>query len=323
MIVITGAAGFIGSYLTGFLNEEGYKDLVLVDDFSSEKKQPNWESKAYSQKIDRDNFISWLHDNQRLVQFIFHIGARTDTAENDEELFEKLNINYTKEIWQACCSYGIPLVYASSAATYGDGSLGYSDDHQWPGKLEPLNAYGRSKNEFDKWALQQTEKPRFWAGLKFFNVYGPNEFHKGRMASVIYHAYHQYKNNGEVKLFRSHRDDVADGEQKRDFIYVHDVAKICFWLMHHRKPENNGLYNVGTGQAETFLELVRGLFDALNVEENIRFIDTPADIRENYQYYTCADTNKLKKAGYDRRFTLLREGVKDYVQHFLEAGKYY
>lgn len=323
MIVITGAAGFIGSFLAGYLNEQGYNNLILVDDFSREDKRPNWEGKTFSDKIPREEFPEWFKENAAQVKFVFHLGARTDTSETDEELFNKLNYHYSQNIWSVCANHQIPLVYASSAATYGDGSLGYSDRPNLVKDLEPLNAYGRSKNEFDKWVLRQKDQPPFWAGLKFFNVYGPNEYHKGRMASVIFHAYHQYKKDGEVRLFRSHREDIAHGEQKRDFIYVKDVATICFWLLTHPYSAINGLYNIGTGSAETFLELANSLFYALEVEENIRFIDTPADIRNNYQYYTRAEMEKLRKAGYHSQFYSLREGVKDYVREFLLKGRYY
>ncbi|MCC6691339.1 MAG: NAD-dependent epimerase/dehydratase family protein, partial [Bacteroidia bacterium] len=226
MIIVTGAAGFIGSCLVGKLNAEGYKDIVLVDDFSSEQKLANLQGKIFSQKIHRDHFHNWLRDNQRFVQFIFHIGARTDTTEFNKEIFDRLNLNYTKEIWNTCVEFGLPLVYASSAATYGLGEYGYNDSHEIVEQLKPLNPYGESKNEFDKWALQQTRKPYFWAGLKFFNVYGPNEYHKARMASVVFHAYNQIKNKGSVKLFRSHNPNYKDGEQLRDFVYVKDVVDV-------------------------------------------------------------------------------------------------
>ncbi|MFO7939653.1 MAG: ADP-glyceromanno-heptose 6-epimerase [Bacteroidales bacterium] len=315
MIIITGAAGFIGSNLLTKLNEENYKDIVLVDDFSKTNKQMNFEGKAYSQKVDREEFPQWLRENHRLVQFVFHIGARTDTAEFDEQVFNKLNLNYTKELWQLCTEFGLPMVYASSAATYGDGALGYDDKHELIPKLKPLNPYGESKNEFDKWALEQEKKPFFWAGLKFFNVYGPNEYHKRRMASVVYHAFNQIGETGGMKLFRSHRPDFKDGEQLRDFVYVKDVVEVLYFLMRHRK--DSGIYNLGTGQARSFLDLTRATFKAMGKEENISFIDTPEDIRDKYQYFTEAKMEKLRGIGYDKPFTSLEEGVKDYVQNYL------
>ncbi len=321
MIIITGAAGFIGSCLTGKLNEERFFDLVAVDDFASAEKNKNLDGKIFSQKIDRRNFISWLHENHRLVQFIFHIGARTNTAEFNKKIFDELNLNYSKEIWNACVRYGLPLVYASSAATYGDGSRGYSDSHELIPGLKPLNPYGESKNDFDKWALSQHRKPYFWAGLKFFNVYGPNEFHKGRMASVVYHSFHQIKKTGKVRLFRSHKPEFKDGFQLRDFIYVKDVAEVCYFFLHHRK--DSGIYNLGTGKARAFYHLAAAVFKSLNVKENIEYIEMPDDIRGKYQYYTEAEMGKLRSIGYDKEFTLLESGIDDYVKNYLAPGKFY
>jgi len=315
MIIITGAAGFIGSNLLTKLNAENYKDIVLVDDFSKTNKKMNFEGKEFTHKVDREEFPQWLRENHRLVQFLFHIGARTDTAEFDEQVFNKLNLNYTKELWHLCTEFGLPMVYASSAATYGDGALGYEDRQDIIPKLKPLNPYGESKNEFDKWALQQEEKPFFWAGLKFFNVYGPNEYHKGRMASVVYHAFNQISETGGMKLFRSHRPDFKDGEQLRDFVYVKDVVEVLYFLMKHRK--DSGIYNLGTGKARSFLDLTRATFKAMGREENISFIDTPEDIRDKYQYFTEAKMEKIRKIGFDKPFTSLEEGVKDYVQNYL------
>jgi ADP-L-glycero-D-manno-heptose 6-epimerase len=321
MIVVTGAAGFIGSCLVKKLNDERFFDVVVVDDFSNATKEPNLEGKTYKEKVHRDDFAEWLKKNHRFVQFVFHIGARTDTTEMDVSIFNKLNLNYTKQLWQICVEYGLPLVYASSAATYGAGELGYDDNHKIVEKLKPLNPYGASKNDFDKWALEEKSAPYFWAGLKFFNVYGPNEYHKKRMASVIFHAYNQIKDAGEVKLFRSHRPDYKDGEQKRDFVYVKDVVEVCYFLLHHRR--DSGLYNLGSGTARTFLDLVNNIFYALDKEPKIKFIDTPIDIRNTYQYFTEANMDKLASIGYDRPFHTLEQGIHDYVKNYLEAGKYY
>lgn len=320
MIVVTGAAGFIGSCLVSKLNSEGFKDLILVDDFSHPEKENNLSGKTFSKQIDRKDFNEWLKVNHRFVQFIFHIGARTDTTEFNTAIFDELNLNYTKDVWKLCVEYGLPLVYASSAATYGDGELGYNDDHSIIPQLKPLNPYGVSKNDFDIWALQQKEKPYFWAGLKFFNVYGPNEYHKSRMASVIFHAYNQIKSTGKMKLFRSHNPKYKDGEQLRDFIYVKDVTEVCMFLLHHRK--DSGIYNLGSGKARTFLDLVKNTFKAMNKPEQIEFIDTPADIRDKYQYFTEANMNKLRSIGYAKPFHTLEEGVSDYVKGFLAEGKY-
>lgn len=310
-IAITGAAGFIASVLVSRLNKEGYQKLILVDDFSDEKKSGNLTHKTFEAKVHREQFIDWLKKHPNKVQHIFHLGARTDTTEMDYEVHKKWNLEYSKDLWEVCTEQGIPLVYASSAATYGDGEFGYKDDNQLSEKLLPLNPYGRSKNEFDIWALQQKKQPPFWAGVKFFNVYGPNEYHKGRMASVIFHAYHQIKEKGEVTLFRSHKAEYKDGEQLRDFIYVQDIVNIVCWLMEH-KPEN-GLYNAGTGQARTFLDLAKGIFKSLGLEEKINFRDTPEDIRDKYQYFTEADMSKLKKAGFAAPFFSLEEGIDEYV----------
>jgi ADP-L-glycero-D-manno-heptose 6-epimerase len=320
MIIVTGAAGFIGSCLIGELLRAGWADIVAVDDFSRADKAPNLDGKKLTAKVDRNAFMSWLDANEKRVQFIFHLGARTDTTEFDRTIFDELNVRYSQEVWERCVRYGIPLVYASSGATYGEGELGYSDDHELPFKLKPLNPYGESKNDFDKWALTQEKTPYFWAGLKFFNVYGPNEYHKGRMASVVFHAFNQIQAAGGMKLFRSHRPDHKDGEQLRDFVYVKDVCSVCMFLMEHRK--NSGIYNLGSGRARTFLDLARATFKALRREENITFVDTPIDIRDKYQYFTEARMEKLRGIGYDKPFTPLEEGVADYVGNYL-LGKAY
>jgi len=321
MIVVTGAAGFIGSGLVARLNLEGYNDIVLVDDFSREDKRKNFEGKTFSEMVDREQFHTWLIKNHPQVEFIFHLGARTNTAEFDKSIFDKLNLGYSQMIWKACVEFGLPVVYASSAATYGMGEHGYSDDHAIIPQLKPLNPYGDSKNEFDKWALLQEKKPYFWAGLKFFNVYGPNEFHKSRMASVIFHSFNQIKASGKMKLFRSHNPKFSDGGQMRDFVYVKDLCDVMFFLMLHRK--DSGIYNMGTGKARTFLDLTKATFKAMGIPEDIGFVDTPADIRDKYQYFTEADMSKLRSIGYTNPFTSLEDGVTDYVKNYLIPGKYW
>ncbi|HVZ56639.1 MAG TPA: ADP-glyceromanno-heptose 6-epimerase [Chitinophagaceae bacterium] len=321
VIIVTGAAGFIGSCLVGYLNRKGYQNIVIVDAFGGDAKRANYEDKKICARVERDELFDWLERYQLRIDFVFHLGARTDTTEFDYRIHQLLNVDYSKKVWEYCTRKRIPLVYASSAATYGDGELGYRDDHELAERLKPLNPYGVSKNEFDKWALLQADQPPFWAGLKFFNVYGPNEYHKGRMASVIFHAYQQILQTGKVRLFRSHRPDFQDGEQLRDFIYVKDVVDICFWLMQHQPA--SGLYNVGTGKARSFNDLVRALFASLHQEPVIEYIDTPLDIRDKYQYFTQADMNKLRAAGYHQDFYSLEEGVRTYVQHFLVDRKYY
>jgi ADP-L-glycero-D-manno-heptose 6-epimerase len=321
MIVVTGAAGFIASCLVSRLNQANFNDIVVVDNFSVAKKEGNLKGKKVKEYVDRDSFFEWLDEHYEEVEFIFHLGARTDTTEFNKDIFDLLNLNYSKKVWNACCEYQIPLVYASSAATYGSGTLGYDDDEATIPLLKPLNPYGDSKNDFDKWALEQTAKPFFWAGLKFFNVYGPNEYHKARMASVIFHAYNQIKEKGSLTLFRSHNPEYADGEQMRDFVYVKDVVEVCMFLMHHRK--NSGIYNLGSGEARTFMALALSTFEAMGETAEINFMDTPESIRDTYQYFTEANMSKLRSIGYDKPFYTLEEGVKDYVQNYLMQGKYF
>lgn len=319
MYIITGAAGFIGSCLVQFLNERGISDLILADDFSREDKRPNWEGKQYRKTIDRLDLADWMVQQTEPIAAVFHLGARTDTTEAQPEIFQLLNVGYSRRIWQVCKDKQIPLIYASSAATYGAGEAGYSDDHARTEQLQPLNPYGQSKQDFDCWALAQATTPPHWYGLKFFNVYGPNEYHKGRMASVIFHTAQQIEATGGMRLFRSHRPDVADGEQSRDFIYVKDVVAIMWWLYEQRPA--SGLYNVGTGQARTFLDLAKATFRALGREPQISFIDTPLDIRNTYQYFTQADMHKLRAAGYTADFYSLEAGIEDYVSNYLRAKK--
>ena len=322
MIVVTGAAGFIGSIVAGELNEQGYNDLILVDDFSKKEKERNYIDLNYKALVDRNVFFDWFKENHEDVSFVVHLGARTDTTEFDWNVFLKLNVDYTQTMFSLCAEYQIPLVYASSAATYGNGELGYDDSHEVVEKLQPLNPYGRSKNEVDKWILKQEKQPPFWAGLKFFNVYGPNEYHKGRMASVIFHSFNQINATGKVKLFRSHRPDFKDGQQLRDFIYVKDIASVIIFMMaNSQQPTANslksGIYNLGTGKARSFYDLAANTFKAMGREVNIEFIDIPEDIRDKYQYFTEANMTKLIEAGYDKEFTSLEDGVMDYVKNYL------
>lgn len=321
MIVVTGAAGFIGSCLVRGLNDKGLTDLILVDDFSNGEKNKNLAGKKFTDKIERKDFLQWFEKHSAEISFVFHIGARTDTTEFNKAIFDELNVSYTQSLWKICSEHKIPFVYASSAATYGLGEHGYEDDETKIPLLKPLNPYGDSKNEFDKWALKQDEQPPYWIGLKFFNVYGPNEYHKGRMASVIFHAYRQIKEKGMVKLFRSHHPGYKDGEQLRDFIYVKDVVKVCLFL--YDKKIRSGIYNLGTGRARTFLDLARNSFKAAGAKEQIEFVDTPADIRDKYQYFTEAKMEKLISRGYKEEFYSLEEGIDDYVKNYLIPGKYF
>lgn len=319
-ILITGAAGFIASCMASFLNKNGFTNLFLVDDFSIESKSRNHKHLICAEIIDR-NQIDIFFQKKIAIDFVIHFGARTDTTEMDYSIHEKLNLNYSKLIWKYCTEHQVPLIYASSAATYGDGALGYEDNHDVIYKLEPLNPYGISKNEFDKWALQQSTTPPHWYGLKFFNVYGPNEYHKGRMASVIFHAFNQIKQTGNMKLFRSHNPNYSDGGQLRDFIYIKDLIEVTFWLMINFPK--NGLYNLGTGKAATFNQLAEAVFNALNLPIQIEYIDTPIDIRDKYQYFTEANMDKLKKAGYSNLFKSIDEGTEDYIKSYLNSESNY
>jgi ADP-L-glycero-D-manno-heptose 6-epimerase len=321
MIIVTGAAGFIGSCLVSRLNQAGFIDLILVDDFSFAEKNKNLIGKQFFAKIERTQLFDWLTQNNPEIDFVYHIGARTDTTEFNKEIFDELNELYSQKIWNYCTLNNIPFVYASSAATYGLGEFGYSDDHALISKLVPLNPYGDSKNNFDKWVLKQEKSPPFWAGLKFFNVYGPNEYHKGRMASVIFHTFNQIQEKGTMKLFRSHNTNYKDGEQLRDFIYVKDLIEVCLFLK--EKLPQSGIYNLGSGKARTFLDLAKNTFHSLHLNPSISFVDTPEDIRDKYQYFTEADMTKLISAGYTIPFHTLENGVKDYVENYLSGHFYY
>ncbi|MBV5313895.1 MAG: ADP-glyceromanno-heptose 6-epimerase [Prolixibacteraceae bacterium] len=321
MIVVTGAAGFIGSYVVGKLNREGFKDIVLVDKYDDPLKFQNYQTKTFTETIDRDHFFDWLAINKQSVQIIIHLGARTDTVGQEPEIYQQLNLEYSQKIWKACIQYGLPLVYASSASTYGDGHLGFDDNHSLIPELEPLNLYAQSKHDFDCWALNQTEQPYFWAGLKFFNVFGPNEYHKDRMASVIFQAFNTISETGRMDLFRSHHPEIKDGEQARDFIHVEDVAKVILFFMNHHT--DSGIYNVGTGEARTYLSLTKAVFNSMCLCENIGFVDTPCDLKGKYQYYTCANIQKLRSVGYDQSFFSLEDGIGDYVRNYLLPGNCY
>ena len=340
-IVITGAYGFIGSCMVSYLNQQGFENLILVDEFDDDEKELNLLHKNYLVRVERENLFDWLLKEKPEVKFVFHLGARTDTTEFDYSVHQKLNVEYSQEIWKYCTINKIPLVYASSAATYGEGEYGYDDSHDVVAQLHPLNPYGISKNEFDKWMLHQIATPPFWAGLKFFNVYGPNEYHKARMASVIFHSFNQIKQNGKVKLFRSHKDGFEDGEQLRDFVYVKDVVAVCYWLMEKWTTDNSqspaggqqstggqsavvsGLYNLGTGAARSFNDLVKATFAGLDMQHHIEFIDMPEDIRDKYQYFTEAKMEKLAHAGYPHKFYSLEEGIADYVRNYLNQNLFY
>jgi len=324
MLIVTGAAGFIGSCMIRKLNNEGFNDILIVDDFSNKAKNKNLLKKTFRGRLERNTLFNWLKDNQKSVSGIVHLGARTDTTEQDWDIFETLNVDYSKQLWNFCAENQLPFIYASSAATYGNGALGFVDDHEIIDQLKPLNPYGKSKNDFDIWALEQAaneHQPSFWAGLKFFNVYGPNEYHKGRMASVVFHTFNKVKETGKMGLFKSYKKEYENGEQLRDFVYVKDVVDIC-WYMLNQQPKN-GLYNVGTGKARSFKSLATATFSALEKPVDIEYIEIPQDIRNFYQYFTEANIQKIVTSGYNQHLNTLEDGIYDYVTNYLKTQSYW
>ena len=321
LIVVTGAAGFIGSVVAKSFFNAGAEKIVIVDDFSREEKNKNFQSLSFIEQVHRDDLSAWIERYYTEVEFIVHLGARTDTAEFDSKVFDRLNLNYSKKIWALCSQFQIPFIYASSAATYGNGEWGYEDNHDIIRRLKPLNPYGESKNDFDKFILEQQQTPPFWYGFKFFNVYGPNEFHKARMASVVFHGFHQMQKSGEIKLFRSHKEGFEDGQQLRDFIYVKDIAKVLQWFVSHR-PQS-GIFNLGTGKARSFFDLAKNVFIAADKDINISFIEMPLDIRDKYQYFTEAKMDKIRKVGYLDDFISLEQGISEYVKIYLSNQRYF
>lgn len=312
MIVITGAGGFIGFnvLLKSFY---GMFDIIAVDNKINRLINRGLNNIKY---LSVEDSYLWLQFNASAIKYVIHLGARTDTTEKNAEIFDRLNLNYSKFIWSFCAEEKIPLIYASSAAVYGDAELGFSERIE-PEGLYPMNPYGWSKLRFDAWAMDQNKTPPFWAGLRFFNVYGPYEDHKGRMASVVWHFYNQIKETGKVKLFKSHRDDYLHGYQIRDFIYVRDIVNVILWFFFGKHP--SGIYNLGTGKGRTYNDLAKAIFKSLGKEENIEYIDIPEDIRDSYQYFTQAEMTKLRSIGYNIEFMSLEEGIDLYVK-FLESG---
>jgi ADP-L-glycero-D-manno-heptose 6-epimerase len=317
MIVVTGAAGFIGSNLIVVLNARGRSDIVAVDSFPDVTRDtryfPDLAIQAY---MHRDDLVAWLDGAGGRIEAIIHLGACSDTTERDRGYVMAVNTDYTRMLWLWCARTGTPFIYASSAATYGDGSEGY-DDQADPRALKPLNLYGDSKHRFDLWALEQGRTPPRWAGLKYFNVYGPREAHKGRMASVAFHAYHQIMESGRVRLFKSYREGTADGGQRRDFVYVEDAVAATLHLLETPVSPHapNGLYNVGTGEACTFAELARAVFAALRRDPVIEYIPMPEDLRDRYQYFTQARIDKLRRSGFTRAFHPIKAGVRAYMAY--------
>lgn len=314
-IIVTGGAGFIGSCVVKALNEAGIEDIIIVDNIHDTDKWMNMRNKKYLKYVHKSEFLQEL-PTYKDVSAIIHMGAQSSTTERDFDYLWKNNFEYTKALWNYCAEKQISFIYASSAATYGDGELGF-DDQMNIDELLPLNGYGYSKQLFDLWVKHQaTSFPKQHVGLKFFNVYGPNEYYKGSMASMVFHGFRQIKENGEIKLFKSCNPNYKDGEQLRDFIYVKDICKVILWLLEHK--EVNGLYNVGTGQAQSFRELGEATFKALGLDPNIVYVEMPEHLRKKYQYYTQANMDKLRSVGYEESFYTLEEGVKDYVQNYLD-----
>lgn len=315
-IIVTGGAGFIGSCIVRTLNDAGIEDIIIVDDIASTDKWMNIRNKKFMSYNHKNEFLQGL-EKQHNITAIIHMGACSSTTEKNFDYLWNNNFEYTKSLWEYCSKKQISFIYASSAATYGDGALGFDDEIDLD-KLLPLNGYGYSKQIFDQWVKKQTIFPAQHVGLKFFNVYGPNEYFKGSMASMIYHGFKQIKQDGEIRLFRSYHSDYEDGGQLRDFVYVKDVCNVIKFFLEH--PDKSGLYNVGTGKAQSFRQLAEATFHSLNLEPSIAYIDMPNNLQEKYQYFTEAKMDKLRNIGYTEEFSSLERGVSDYVQNFLDKG---
>lgn len=320
-IIVTGGAGFIGSCMVRTLNEYGIDDIIIVDNIASTDKWMNLRNKKYLEYINKEAFLEKLGEIEN-VEAIIHMGACSSTTERNFDYLYQNNFEYTKALWNYCKEKQITFLYASSAATYGDGNRGF-DDKTNIEQLCPLNGYGYSKQLFDLWVkkqlLEQQGTPKHWAGFKFFNVYGPNEYFKGSMASMIFHGYRQIWENGVIKLFKSCHPDYEDGGQLRDFVYVKDVCEVM-WNFLDGKCTSNGIFNLGTGRAQSFRELAEATFHALDLEPKIEYIDMPEHLREKYQYYTKAEISKLREAGYTKEFHDLESGAADYVQGYLDKN---
>ena len=325
MILVTGGAGFIGSNLVACLEQNGAEDIVICDQLGMEQKWRNISKRDLFDVISPENLNNFIEENSTRIATVFHLGAISTTTEKNADLILENNFRVSCKLWSQCAKYRIPFIYASSAATYGDGSLGFNDisTRAHLASLTPLNPYGWSKNLFDRWVAKTIETgsaaqiPPQWAGLKFFNVYGPNEYHKQGQISVVLKNYQEIKAGGPAILFRSHNSEYKDGEQSRDFIWVGDCINILIWLS--KTPDVSGLFNVGTGISRSFNDMAKTIFDSLNVKPEIKFIDTPVTIREHYQYFTEANITRLREAGYNKNFTSLEEGISQYISNFLET----
>lgn len=317
MYIVTGGAGFIGSCVVRTLNDAGIEDIVIVDNIASTDKWMNMRNKKYIKYVNKNEFLDELPTYSD-VKAIIHMGACSSTTERDFDYLWKNNFEYTKTLWNYCADKQISFIYASSAATYGDGTQGF-DDKMDIDKLLPLNGYGYSKQLFDQWVKHQAKEfPKQHVGLKFFNVYGPNEYYKGSMASMIFHGFSQIMESGEIRLFKSANKDYSDGGQLRDFVYVKDICSVIVWLLNNEKV--SGLFNVGTGRAQSFKELAEATFYALNMEPNIRYVDMPEHLKNKYQYYTKAEMSKLREVGYSKEFMDLEKGARDYVLGYLNCN---
>jgi ADP-L-glycero-D-manno-heptose 6-epimerase len=327
MIVVTGGAGFIGSNLVAGVQGAALGPVSVVDRLGNDDKWKNLRRHELDELVDPTGLEEFLERRGRDVTYVVHMGAVSATTETDADLIADTNYRLSQRIWRWCSQNAVPLIYASSAATYGDGSAGFDDDpsSEALSRLVPMNAYGWSKHAFDRWVARTVEshgpRPPQWVGLKFFNVYGPNEYHKGDMRSVVTKAYPTAAQGKPVQLFRSHHPDYPDGGQMRDFVYVKDCVDVMIWLMRNRSV--SGLFNLGTGRAQTWLELMTALYAAVGREMKVRWVDTPADIRDRYQYFTQAEMGRLRAAGYDRPFMPVEEGVADYVRGYLAADDPY
>ena len=317
MIIVTGGAGFIGSSLVHYLNSLGEEDIIVVDRLGSDEKWKNLRSLRFNRYIHADNLEGHHVLTKKEIRAVYHMGACSATTETDVDYLMRNNVDYSKGLIRFCTKKDIPIVYASSAATYGSGANGYDDNEDELTKLKPLNPYGYSKQLVDEWVLRRERKPSRWFGVKFFNVYGPNEYHKGHMKSVVHSAFEQISAHGKVKLFKSHKEGYKDGEQLRDFVYVKDVVAAMVNLVEKNDREISGIYNLGTGRARTFADLARATFTAMDKPENIEYIDMPERLRGQYQYYTQANMDKFKSVFPDFKFHSLEEGIKDYVQNHL------
>lgn len=327
MIIVTGGAGFIGSALVWKLNEKGLDDIVVVDHMGSGPKWKNLVKRRISDIVQKDSFFNWLEalPKGRRIEAIFHMGACSSTTEMNVDYLVENNLHFSMRLWEFASKHKIPFIYASSAATYGAGENGYKDDMKNIPSLRPINPYGYSKQLFDTWVLRQQVKPPFWVGLKFFNVYGPQEYHKGSQASVIYHAFPQITDQGCLKLFKSYRSDYAHGEQKRDFVYVKDVVDVMYHLYHTRRIAVSGIYNLGSGRARSFVDLGRAVFKAAGQKkEKFEWIDMPLQLQGQYQYFTEANLDELRRrTGYKGKMTSLEDGIMDYVCNYLQNDDIY